>query len=227
MDILVVFQSIQNRWVMYLLLTIRNWKKYVCHRGLSWNFQSILGNGLIPGGWDIWTTLHKLRFPMKRRKDEEVDTQSTFIYESFTKVDSTHLYQQDQGTKKQKSHKSRCKGDRDKIWHSHFSQKVKGGAGVIGSILHCEGTVRGKVVIRPSFSQKNANRQPHLTLLISLQHLGEPTLVVFELARMDHHSFQDDKCVEELYPTPHIHEQMTAYIMATTTSTLSQTRWTT
>ena len=30
--------------------------------------------------------------------------------------------------------------------------------------------------------------------------------------------------VEGLYPTPHIHEQMTAYIMATTTSTLSQTR---
>ena len=30
--------------------------------------------------------------------------------------------------------------------------------------------------------------------------------------------------VEELYPTPHIHEQMTGYIMATTTSTLSQTR---
>ena len=30
--------------------------------------------------------------------------------------------------------------------------------------------------------------------------------------------------VEELYPTPHIHEQMTAYIMATTTTTLSQTR---
>ena len=30
--------------------------------------------------------------------------------------------------------------------------------------------------------------------------------------------------VEESYPTPHIHEQMTAYIMATSTSTLSQTR---
>ena len=30
--------------------------------------------------------------------------------------------------------------------------------------------------------------------------------------------------VEESHPTPHIHEQMTAYIMATTTSTLSQTR---
>ena len=30
--------------------------------------------------------------------------------------------------------------------------------------------------------------------------------------------------VEESYPTPHIHEQMTAYIMAMTTSTLSQTR---
>ena len=30
--------------------------------------------------------------------------------------------------------------------------------------------------------------------------------------------------VEGLYPTPHIHEQMTVYIMATTTSTLSQTR---
>ena len=28
----------------------RNWKKYTYHRGLSWNFQSILGKGLIPGG---------------------------------------------------------------------------------------------------------------------------------------------------------------------------------
>ena len=26
----------------------RTWKRF--HRGLSWNFQSILGNGLIPGG---------------------------------------------------------------------------------------------------------------------------------------------------------------------------------
>ena len=26
------------------------WKKYVCHGGHSWNFQSTLGNGLIPGG---------------------------------------------------------------------------------------------------------------------------------------------------------------------------------
>ena len=30
--------------------------------------------------------------------------------------------------------------------------------------------------------------------------------------------------VERLYPTPHIHEQMTAYIMATSTATLSTTR---
>ena len=30
--------------------------------------------------------------------------------------------------------------------------------------------------------------------------------------------------VEGLYPTPHIHEQMTVYIMATTTATLSTTR---
>ena len=29
--------------------------------------------------------------------------------------------------------------------------------------------------------------------------------------------------VEGLYPTPHIHEQMTAYIMATSTATLSTT----
>ena len=28
----------------------RNWRKYIFHRGLSLNFQSILGNGLIPGG---------------------------------------------------------------------------------------------------------------------------------------------------------------------------------
>ena len=30
--------------------------------------------------------------------------------------------------------------------------------------------------------------------------------------------------VEGLYPTPHIHEQMTAYIMATATATLSTMR---
>ena len=28
----------------------RNWKRYIFHRGLSWNFQSMLGKGLIPGG---------------------------------------------------------------------------------------------------------------------------------------------------------------------------------
>ena len=27
-----------------------NWKKYVFHKGLSWNFQSISEHGLIPGG---------------------------------------------------------------------------------------------------------------------------------------------------------------------------------
>ena len=27
-----------------------NWKKYMYHRGLSWNFQSTLGKGLNPGG---------------------------------------------------------------------------------------------------------------------------------------------------------------------------------
>ena len=31
-------------------------------------------------------------------------------------------------------------------------------------------------------------------------------------------------CVEGLYPTPHIHEQMTVYIMATSTATLSTMR---
>ena len=34
----------------------------------------------------------------------------------------------------------------------------------------------------------------------------------------------DHGIVEGLYPTPHIHEQMTAYIMATSTTTLSTTR---
>ena len=33
-----------------------------------------------------------------------------------------------------------------------------------------------------------------------------------------------DGGVEGLYPTPHIHEQMTAHIMATSTATLSTTR---
>ena len=29
---------------------LRNWKRYIFHRGRSWNFQSIFGKGLIPGG---------------------------------------------------------------------------------------------------------------------------------------------------------------------------------
>ena len=28
----------------------RNWKRYIFHRGLSWTFQPLLGNGLFPGG---------------------------------------------------------------------------------------------------------------------------------------------------------------------------------
>ena len=46
--ILEVFQSTQNRWVMFF--TPRNWKRYIFHRGLSWNIQSTLGEGLILGG---------------------------------------------------------------------------------------------------------------------------------------------------------------------------------
>ena len=41
---------------------------------------------------------------------------------------------------------------------------------------------------------------------------------------IDDHHFKKKKCVEGLYPTPHIHEQMTAHIMATSTTTLSTTR---
>ena len=47
-DTLVVFQSSQNWWCCVFVL--RNWKRNIFHRGLSWNFQPILGNGLIPGG---------------------------------------------------------------------------------------------------------------------------------------------------------------------------------
>ena len=28
----------------------RNWKRYINHRARSWNSQSVLGIGLIPGG---------------------------------------------------------------------------------------------------------------------------------------------------------------------------------
>ena len=60
---------------------------------------------------------------MKRRKNKEVDTTVCFIYEVLTKIDKHHLYQQGQGTKKQRLHQSKCKGNRDKIWESHLSQK--------------------------------------------------------------------------------------------------------
>ena len=46
--ILVVFQSSQNWWVMYLFLEIGKSTYFI--GSLSSNFQSVLGNGLIPGG---------------------------------------------------------------------------------------------------------------------------------------------------------------------------------
>ena len=50
------------------------------------------------------------------------------------------------------------------------------------------------------------------------------SLVIIQSVTADGSLRSPTGSVEELYPTPHIHEQMTAYIMATTTSTLSQTR---
>ena len=58
-DTLVVFESTQNWWVMCLFLAIG--KRYIFHRGLSWNSQSILGNGLFPG-----------------RKEKDKDRQAVF-----------------------------------------------------------------------------------------------------------------------------------------------------
>ena len=96
-------------------------------------------------GWDTWTTLHKLFSLIKHRRNKEVDTTIYFISEVLTKIDRHHFYQQGQGTKKQRLHQSRCKGNRDKYWETHLSQKVKGGAYMINSNLHCEGTLSGWV----------------------------------------------------------------------------------
>ena len=68
------------------------------------------------------------------------------------------------------------------------------------------------------------------SLLIEVQSLdvqkefGFFSLVIMKSVTADGSLRSPTGGVEELYPTPHIHEQMTAYIMATTTSTLSQTR---
>ena len=67
-------------------------------------------------------------------------------------------------------------------------------------------------------------------LLIEVQSLdvqkefGFFSLVIIQSVTADGSLRSPTGGVEELYPTPHIHEQMTAYFMATTTSTLSQTR---
>ena len=45
-----------------------------------------------------------------------------------------------------------------------------------------------------------------------------------EISKLVRRQVRLPRCVEGLYPTPHIHEQMTAYIMATSTATLSTTR---
>ena len=68
------------------------------------------------------------------------------------------------------------------------------------------------------------------SLLIGVQSLdvqkefGFFSLVIIQSVTADGSLRSPTGGVEELYPTPHVHEQMTAYIMATTTSTLSQTR---
>ena len=72
-------------------------------------------------GWGIWTTLQKLKSLIKCSKNKEVDTTIYFIYKVLTKIDRHQLQQQVQGTKKQRPHWSRCKGNRDKIWESHLS----------------------------------------------------------------------------------------------------------
>ena len=67
-------------------------------------------------------------------------------------------------------------------------------------------------------------------LLIEVQSLdvqkefGFFSLVIIQSVTADGSLRSPTGGVEELYPTPHIHEQMTAYIMATTTSCLSQMR---
>ena len=63
-------------------------------------------------GWDTWTTLHKMIPLTKRRKNREVEITIYFIYEGLTKMDRHHLYRRGQGTKKQRTHWSRCKGNR-------------------------------------------------------------------------------------------------------------------
>ena len=35
---------------MNYTLILYRWKEYIYHRGISWNFQTILGSGLIPRG---------------------------------------------------------------------------------------------------------------------------------------------------------------------------------
>ena len=58
----------------------------------------------------------------KRRKNNDVDTTIYFIYEVLTKVGRHHFYHKDQGTNKQRTHKSRCKGNRDKIWDIYLKK---------------------------------------------------------------------------------------------------------
>ena len=36
--------------MMEYTLIPHNWKEYIIHMGISWNSQSILGSGIIPGG---------------------------------------------------------------------------------------------------------------------------------------------------------------------------------
>ena len=69
---------------------------------------------------DAWVRyldhIAQIDISMKRRKNREVDTEICIINEVLTKMDRHQVYHKDQGTKKQRTHQSRCKGNRDKIW---------------------------------------------------------------------------------------------------------------
>ena len=57
------------------------------------------------------------------------------IYLRGVDEDKHHQNQQDQSTKMQRLQKSRCKGNRDKIWESLLSQRLQETAKTINSIL--------------------------------------------------------------------------------------------
>ena len=94
-------------------------------------------------GWDTWTILQKSTSPIQRRTYKGKDTTIYFTCGVSTKISKRHLYHKDQDTKMQRKHLVDMHKQVRQDCGVPLSQKLKGNACEISSILQCKGILSG------------------------------------------------------------------------------------